>query len=262
MRKGNNKPRRKSILIIYENYGGAIIISLLILSVLVLAIHYMKIGTKGVQLDDSNNVIERFTRFERRLHNIRALTFTIAAISGLFFLFIEGSIAAGMMHNISGILFFITTIITFVLWHKSFWFKPYDKSWLQHLGGYLSKQSLSLPAGKYNAGQKIFFWLTFVLPFILTVTGINLFISRITETEAVGISVILHGSTAALMTILVVGHIYLSLWANKGTWRVLKSGKVSEKWAKSHHPNWEIKNSKSKPSKKNKSKPSKKRATM
>ncbi|MGN7854371.1 MULTISPECIES: formate dehydrogenase subunit gamma [Exiguobacterium] len=251
---------------IYENFGGAIIISLLILSVLVLAIHYIKRGTKGVQLDDSNNVIERFTRFERTLHNIRALTFTIAAISGLVFLFIEGTVAAGMMHNISGILFFTTSVITFFLWHKSFWFKPYDKSWLQHLGGYLTKQSLSLPAGKFNAGQKIFFWITILLPIFLLATGINLFISRITETEADGTILIIHAGTATLATILVVGHIYLSLWANKGTWRVLKNGKVSVKWAQSNHPNWEIENPKSKPSikanSKSKPKPSKNRVSI
>jgi formate dehydrogenase subunit gamma len=205
-------------------------------------------GVKGVPLDDSNNVIERFTRFERILHFIRAFTFTIVTISGLVFMFIESNTASGMMHSINGILFFIATIATLV-WVKSFTFKPYDKLWLQHLGGYLSKQSDSLPAGKYNAGQKVFFWMTILLSIILTVTGRSLMISKVTETEASGMILVIHGCAAALSIISIVGHIYLSLWANKGTWRVLKSGKVSEKWVQCHHPNWEIENFESKLSK-------------
>lgn len=229
----------------YENYGGIIMMVLILVSVLVLGIHYMRKGSKGVPLDDSNNVIERFTRFERILHFIRAFTFAILAISGLVFMFIEANKASGMMHSITGIIFFIVTIITLV-WIKSYTFKPYDKLWLRHLGGYLSKESDSLPAGKYNAGQKVFFWMTILFTLILTGTGKFLMGNTVNGTEPSGMLLLVHGCAAALSIISIVGHIYLSIWANKGTWRVLKSGKVSEKWVQSHHPNWEIDKVKSK----------------
>lgn len=220
-------------------------IGLILVSVLVLGIHYIRQGSKGVPLDDSNNVIERFTPFERILHFIRAITFTVLAVSGLIFMFIEANKASGLMHSIFGILFFIVTIVTLV-WFKSYTFKPYDKLWLRHLGGYLSRESTTYPAGKYNAGQKVFFWMTIFFTLVFTGTGKFLMGNTINDTEPNSMLLLVHGCAATLSIISIVGHIYLSVWVNKGTWRVLKSGKVSEKWVQSHHPNWEFEKMESK----------------
>ncbi len=63
------------------------------------------------------------------------------------------------------------SIVSLVLWSKDARFAPYDKEWLKKHGGYVGGKEVEVPAGRLNAGQKIFFWLAVALSFIMGVTG-------------------------------------------------------------------------------------------
>jgi len=221
----------------YTRYSEVIYISAFLLPMIAAAVHYVMIGEKGPRLGAEDNVIQRFSRSERIFHFIRMLTFLVVAATGYYFVFRHGFKSIGMVHSINGSIFFLMSVSTLFIWFKSGLFKDYDRLWLKHLGGYFSRDELSLPAGKFNAGQKIFHFLSLLFAIILLVTGINLIRGQISQTPNDTVLVI-HGITAALAIISVLGHIYLSLWVNKGTWRVLTHGKVSEQWAQCHHPNW------------------------
>lgn len=218
---------------IYNTYKEAIFIFSVILPIFIAVFHHFVLGAKDVRLNYSSHTIQRFSIPERIFHFIRMITFIIVATTGVSFVFHEGDESAGEIHGINGIVFLVISICTLFIWFKPSLFKAYDRIWLRHLGGYLSKRNASLPAGKFNAGQKIFFWISIILSLILAVTGISLI-----HNHGEGMTLVIHGMTAALFIIAVIGHVYLSLWATKGTWQVLTSGKVTKEWAQHHHPNW------------------------
>ena|GEM_PF-7050420 len=55
-----------------------------------------------------------------------------------------------------------SVIPMFLLWVKEMLPRPYDIKWFFIMGGYLSKEKLPIPAGKFNGGQKMWFWLVTV----------------------------------------------------------------------------------------------------
>lgn len=230
------------IMTLYTNYSGPFMTLSILLPIIVCAFHYFTVGAKGVILDANSNSIQRFSILERIYHFLRMLSFIIVAFTGIYLVFRAGGKTLGMTHSINGIIFLLVSILSLFIWSKPSLFKGYDKLWLKSLGGYLSADEIPLPAGKFNAGQKIFFWLSTLFAVILAVSGGILIRGFITQTQVSGSILVIHGITAALTIISVMGHVYLSLWVNKGTWRVLTGGKVSEAWAKCHHPNWEINN--------------------
>lgn len=222
----------------YTEYSEALIIISILLPIVISILHYLIIGAKGVSLTPDKNTIQRFSRTERIFHFIRMLSFIIVAGTGIFFVFYGGSKAPGIAHSINGYLFSIVSICTLIIWFIPCIFTKYDILWLRHLGGYLSKEEAELPSGKFNAGQKVAFWLGILLSLILAGTGINLGKSAIAQTAVNAATLAIHGVSAALLITIIIGHVYLSLWVNKGTWRILTSGKVSEEWAECHHSLW------------------------
>lgn len=225
---------------VYSNFAYLIITLALAVTIIITALHYIVIGASKVPLVANNQIIQRFSLTERMLHWIRMLSFIIVSASGIYLIFSEGGKNIGMLHSINGILFLAMSIIMLILWYKQFTFKEYDRDWLRYVGGYLSKEQSSHPAGKFNAGQKIFFWLTMVFTGILSVTGSILMKSKISQVSVNELVLAIHGISAVFVIVLVMGHVYLSLVANPGTWRVLISGKVTKEWVDYHHPRWGI----------------------
>jgi formate dehydrogenase subunit gamma len=225
---------------VYSNFAYLIITLAVAVTIIITALHYIVIGASKVPLGANNQVIQRFSLTERVLHWIRMLSFIIVSFSGTYLIFREGSKNIGMLHSINGIIFLAMSIIMLILLYKQFTFIEYDRSWLRYAGGYLSKEHSARPAGKFNAGQKIFFWLIIVFTGILSATGSNLMKSKISQVSVNELVLAIHGISAIFVIVLVIGHIYLSLVANPGTWRVLISGKVTKEWVEHHHSRWNI----------------------
>lgn len=49
-----------------------------------------------------------------------------------------------------------------------------------------------------------------------------------------------HGTSALLLVMIIIGHAYLGTLATPGNWQVLFTGKVSREWAEIHHSEWDI----------------------
>lgn len=224
---------------LYARYSGVIIVMSLVLPIVGSLLHYLLVGAKGVPLKASAGLIQRFSMPERIFHFIRMLSFIIAAATCIYFILHGGSKSSGIIHSTNGGIFLLMSICTLVIWFRPGLFNSRDGLWLRRLGGYLTREEMPLPAGKFNAGQKLFFWLGILLAVILTITGVNLMTSMINQTEVNGALLVIHGISAALLIAAVMGHIYLSLWVNQGAWRILTSGRVSEEWALCHHPDWD-----------------------
>ncbi|MCL6477667.1 MAG: cytochrome b/b6 domain-containing protein [Peptococcaceae bacterium] len=229
----------------YLSYKTAIFTTALVLPAALSVLHLIFFGVKDSRLKHAgknltlHRGIKRFSPGERVLHLAKMVFFTLAALTGLNLVFSAGGAESAGAHGLSGVLFALCSIIVLFVWFRDGIFREYDGVWLKSLGGYFSKEHPSLPAGRFNAGQKIFFWTTALLALLLLATGISLFAGMHGSVRWFHSVLAFHGLGAALAMSLIIGHIYLSLVANPGTWRAMATGWVSVAWARFHHPEWD-----------------------
>ncbi len=95
-----------------------------------------------------------------------------------------------------------------------------------------------MPAGRFNAGQKMFYWYTAVFGIIMSVTGVMLVFKDSFELSTICLTSTVHNLIGFFLIAGVLAHAYLGTVANPGTWRVLVDGSVTREWARHHHPNW------------------------
>jgi len=187
----------------------------------------------------------------RVIHWSVALTFFISLISGLpiwtpFFAWmaylVGGLHTARVIHPYAGVLFFIASLFQFFHWLPDMHMRKGEKRWAgSKLLAYMRWQTTPDPdEGKYNGGQKFFFYAACLAALGLLLTGIPmwfpLWFPSILFRE---ICILLHDLTFLLLTASVIGHIYLGTAAEPGTFQAMTRGTVSRKWARFHHPGWE-----------------------
>ena len=217
------------------------------LAVLLCLLHYVVFRPKIVRGDDPDDTLERFGVFERVVHLVQLLAFLFLAASGCCFIFhsLWGSAmpacltghAAEWLHSLVGYVLIGTTVLLLVRWLPAAAFRPYDATWLKCMGGYLWLKG-EAPAGKFNAGQKILFWLVVVLGLVLGLSGILMALDPPQVRGYLTLSYLLHNLAAMLLLPLVIGHVYLGSICNPGTLRAIFEGRVTRAWARKHHPNW------------------------
>jgi formate dehydrogenase subunit gamma len=110
------------------------------------------------------------------------------------------------------------------------------------MGHYMrNEDALVPPAGRFNFGQKQFFWLMVICAAALLVSGLVLwFTSSIPrELQAVRYLAVLIHAIAALATIGgIIIHIYMGVAVVPDGLHAILHGEVSEQWARHHHGLW------------------------
>ncbi len=190
-------------------------------------LHYLIIGAK--KFSHKGEPILFFGVFTRITHWLGALFFTFLVATGLIVIF--GSLFGGgefvmmsrYMHIGSAILFSCAAVFMFLIWVKDMLPMPYDILWFLILGGYLSKEKKPVPAGKFNAGQKTWFWLATVGGGIMAYTGFIMW-GFGAELDTVRLYYIIHSCLAALMITFFLTHLYISIFAIKGSLTSMKTG--------------------------------------
>jgi formate dehydrogenase subunit gamma len=231
-------------------YGGA----LLLIVLLAIALFYWRKGAVGHSTNTSDRRIERFTPFERAAHWSNATAFVVLAISGIvmafgkfFLLPIIGPTLFGWLtyalktaHNFAGPLFAVSLVIVFITFIKDNIPRAEDATWLKKGGGMLSGQEV--PSHRFNAGEKVVFWLgVFALGALVVSSGLMLdkLIPGLQYARGdMHIAHMIHAIAAVLMMCLFLGHIYLGTIGMKGAYRAMRHGYVDERWAHEHHALW------------------------
>lgn len=232
----------------YTVWGGWALVIVLI----AIAAFYLLRG--GVKLHDkpSGRLIERFTTLERAAHWTTAISFVVLAVSGLIMLFgkyvllpLTGytlfswfAIASKNLHNFIGPLFTVSIIVTFLIFLKDNWPKSYDLKWFKSMGGMLGGGHV--PSGRFNAGEKMFFWggLT-LLGIIVSVSGFVLLFPNFEQTRwTMQWSWLFHVGGALLFMLAAMAHIYMGTVGVEGAYRAMRYGYVDETWAREHHEIW------------------------
>jgi formate dehydrogenase gamma subunit len=219
----------------------------LLLLVFGLTLHYTGMGPKGADFYAEPAVIQRFSLAERWTHLVRMISFLLLTFTGYIFfynnvsmlrMFFDMPAGAVIFHWVTGLIFLAASVASLILWARDAGFAPYDREWLKKHGGYLSGTEVEVPAGRLNAGQKIFVWLTAALSLFMGVTGVLLIFKNSLPLTLNCVMSTIHGLVAVIFVAAVIAHAYLGTIANPGTWRALVDGKVGRKWAKKHHSEW------------------------
>jgi formate dehydrogenase subunit gamma len=196
----------------------------------------------------------RYKDGDRMNHWAVALLFVLAALSGLAFfhpgLYVLSGLFGGgpwarIFHPFLGVL----TVLAFVglfarVWRENLW-RAGDRRWLRNSGRLLRNEpqgeaDAEAETGKYNAGQKIVFWVFGASLLVLLLTGFVFWQPWFAESFPIGarrVAVVLHAFAATVMVLAAIVHIYAAIWV-KGSVRAMTRGTVTEAWARRHHPRW------------------------
>ncbi|MDB5875422.1 MAG: putative formate dehydrogenase subunit precursor [Ramlibacter sp.] len=234
-------------------YGAA----LFLISLGALLIYHLAHGPLGhADAESGARRIERFTPFERSAHWANAITFCILALSGLvmafgkFFLLpvIGGTLFGGLtyllktLHNFAGPVFTVSLVIVFFTFLRDEWPQRGDLKWLLKAGGAFSKKGDEPPSNRFNAGEKIVFWLgVLVLGFIVVASGLvmdKLIPNLVYERATMQVAHMVHAVATVLMMCMFALHIYLGTIGMRGAYAAMRHGYVGEEWAREHHEYW------------------------
>lgn len=194
--------------------------------------------------------LRRYSDGERMTHWVVAITFVLAGLSGLAFfhpsMFFFTNLFGGgpwtkILHPMIGVVMFVAFMLMAVHHWRDNLMKPGDAEWRAKANDLLmGKHPEMPPAGKFNAGQKVLFWVLLVSMILLLVTGIAIWRPWFAPFLPIGLqraAVLVHSVSAVVLILMVIGHVYMGIWT-KGSIRAMTRGTVPENWARLHHPAW------------------------
>lgn len=250
-------------------YGATAVLGIIAL----LSFFYMLRGRIRIDGGKSGVNITRFNSLDRFSHWILAVSFVILGLSGLNMIYgkfllipVFGksgyatiAMAGKWMHNYVAFAFILGLVLILVLWIKHNFPNKHDIIWLLKGGGMFSKGSHP-PAKKFNAGQKILFWLIILCGISICVSGIALMFpfqfslfaetfsminvlgfnlpTELTGMEEMQLSQVWHSAMGIFMICVIIAHIYIGTLGMEGAFDAMGSGEVDKNWAKEHHSIW------------------------
>lgn len=193
----------------------------------------------------------RYTFLERANHWVGAFTYTYCLLTGLAFwtpyLFWLATITGGgstarMLHPLFGVFFAASLLWTFVEWRGDMAVDSDDRKWADNIDHYIKNEDDELPpVGRFNWGQKLFFWGIFYSVILLLFSGIVLWF---TETVPWSlhivryIAILMHASVALITIGLFLIHVYMSAILEEGSFGSMIHGYVTRAWAWTFHRKW------------------------
>lgn len=193
----------------------------------VFLLHYLIIGAK--HFDHDGEQIYFFSLFARVVHFVAAISFSLLVITGLMIIF--GSFLGGgalirtarYVHLCSAMVFALPGLLMFLMWLKDMLPQLHDIKWLFILGGYLSKKKKPVPAAKFNAGQKMYFWFATLGGGIMVYTGYIIW-GFGAALDTVRIFTMIHNILGIGILAFYLTHVYMSVFAIAGSLESMKTG--------------------------------------
>ena len=217
----------------------------------VLALGYWLLGKIRISAGRSGKKVKRFSAFERFSHWLTAVSFVVLALTGLNITFgklillpVIGPEAFSTLaqagkyaHNFVGFSFMVGLFLIVALWIKDNIPKKVDVDWLKQGGGFI--KSKHAPAGRFNAGEKMVFWLALGAGAAVAVSGLLLLFPFYgTNIASMQFAQVVHAIVAVLFIALILAHIYIGTIGMEGAFEAMGSGEVDLNWAKEHHDQW------------------------
>jgi formate dehydrogenase subunit gamma len=216
-----------------------------------LVLFYLFRGMVRIEAGRSGRTLVRFNAFERFVHWMTAACFIVLAISGLNITFgkelltpLIGPAAfaswaqwAKYAHAYLSFPFTLGVVITFLMWIA--WNLPTgtDVAWLKQGGGLVGNNHP--PARRFNAGQKMIYWIVVLGGAAVAVTGyVLMFPFYGTDVSSMQTAQMVHGTVGVLFVAIMLAHIYIGTIGMQGAFEAMGSGEVDVNWAQQHHSLW------------------------
>jgi len=226
--------------------GAAIFIMLLVIAI-------FRLLRGRIMLEDGRSGIRilRFTTSQRAAHWTTAILFVVLGITGLTVLlgrkflipvfgaegFSSIAVAAKFLHDYLGPAFMLALTWLFILFVRDNIPSPkLDLQWLLKGGGLFGKHASS---DRYNAGEKVWFWLASIVGLAVIISGMVLDFPIFGQTRAtMEFYHWVHSVSAIILIVVSFGHIYMGTAALEATFEVMQTGYCDTNWAKEHHDLW------------------------
>jgi formate dehydrogenase subunit gamma len=252
-----------------STYGAWVIFGVLAL----LALFFALRGRITIEHGASGRYVVRFNGIERFAHWVTAVSFIVLALSGLNLLygryvllpfagpeiFATLTLWGKYAHNFVGFAFMVGLALILILWVRHNLPNKYDFIWLAKGGGLLVKGSHP-PSRKFNAGQKLIFWLVIIGGGSLSASGLALMFpfqihlfaptfeilnlfgtdlpTQLTAMQEMQLSQLWHAVVGLVLIAVVLAHIYIGSIGMEGAFDAMGTGQVDENWAREHHSVW------------------------
>jgi formate dehydrogenase subunit gamma len=257
---------RNGPLVTYGAYAMAGMLALL-------GLFFLVRGRIKIESGWSGRTIERFSDLDRTAHWMMAVSFIILGLTGLNVLYgryvllpVIGKDAFAAvsgfgkwMHNYVAFAFMLSLALSFILWVKHNFPNKHDVKWIAQGGGMFSKHGHP-PAKKFNAGQKILFWMIMLGGLSISMSGwallnpfqssmfaktfgfLNIFglglPSNPSAMQEMQFATLWHSIMGIFLVCVILAHIYIGTLGMQGAFDAMGSGRVDENWAKEHHSVW------------------------
>ncbi|MDP2410690.1 MAG: formate dehydrogenase subunit gamma [Pseudolabrys sp.] len=217
----------------------------------VLVAFYLFRGMIKIERGRSGRVVVRFNAFERFVHWMTAACFIILAISGLNITFGKSLLLPLMgpeaftgwsqwlkyAHNYLSFPFTIGVVLICLIWIAGNVPNKTDVEWLKRGGGIIGDDHP--PAYRFNAGQKMIYWIVVIGGAAVAITGyLLMFPFYGTGVAGMQLSSTIHAIVGVLFVAAMLGHIYIGTIGMEGAFEAMGTGTVDENWAKQHHRLW------------------------
>lgn len=195
--------------------------------------------------------VVRYNYGERVCHWVNAATYVFCMLTGLAFYspylywlsFVGGGPAsARFLHPWVGLFFFAAVVWMHSLWRQQMLATPEDRAWEAGIKNYIeNRDDLVPPQGRFNAGQKMFYWVMYYGAIILLITGVIMWFPELIARRAhwlLTFIIPIHAATALITIGAFIIHVYMGVLLVRGGMRGILFGSVSEEWAAHHHRLW------------------------
>ena len=226
--------------------GAAILVVLVVIGI-------FRLLRGRIMLENGRSGIKilRFTTNQRIAHWSTAILFVLLGLTGLTLLlgrkflipvfgadgFSSIAVAAKFLHDYLGPLFMLALTWLFVLFVRDNMPSPkLDLQWILKGGGLFGKH---VQSDRYNAGEKLWFWLASVVGLAVIISGLVLDFPIFGQTRAtMELYHFVHSVGAIILIVVSFGHIYMGTAALEATFEVMQTGYCDSNWAKDHHDLW------------------------
>jgi formate dehydrogenase subunit gamma len=230
------------------HWGGAIVI---VGTIAFLALAYLIVGRMRIAAGRSGEKVLRFKAFERFSHWLTAVSFVILGLTGLNITFgkilllplvgpetfSDISQMAKYLHNFVSFAFVAGLLLIAVIFFRDNLLARVDVEWVKQGGGFI--KSKHAPAGRFNLGEKMVYWLSVAAGIAVSASGfVLLFPFYGTNIADMQLAQAAHAIIAILFIALILAHIYIGTLGMEGAFEAMGTGEVDLNWAREHHDRW------------------------
>jgi len=187
--------------------------------------------------------------YERFVHWMLAISCLLLCLTGLGMMYESlnffGAIMGGLkglklVHNFTGLVFGVSLILAVQMWWREagIFVFPEDWEWIKAAGGYLWHVDKVPETGKYNPGQKAFFFTVAFFGVIMLITGFVMWFPSYLPIELVRWTYPLHVLGFVVIFAFFFIHLYLGTIGNPGSVQAMITGWMTKPVLKMLHPKW------------------------